>query len=299
VRGGVHPDDDRLSALLDGQGSADDEAHVLGCGACKARLATWQDATRLVSTPVEPASPSRRESAVAAALAEVSVGMAEPEHPGLLRLRRRRSARPQAQRKRVLIAAGGAAAAVVLLAASVGLTADHGSQPAKKVAGPEAKEITGGTHRPGNSSSSGASALYPASSAKNAAVGTSGDQASEGSSTSAAVETLGSFDSLDAVVKALKTSLAAPGSAPLPEVQSASERGALKAASPPPECSAAAAVAVIATTTSAAHPDEVYAADLTYAGTPAIVYVFETSSSGRVAVVAQTGDCRVLAQTGF
>jgi hypothetical protein len=107
-----HPDDERLSALLDGEGRAGDDAHVETCAACGARLAQLRLVAAAVGAPVSPPEPAPRRAAIAAALA------AAPErHRGevvpLGRARRRTGA------PRWLAAA----AAVVLVALAVPLVA--------------------------------------------------------------------------------------------------------------------------------------------------------------------------------
>ena len=49
-----HPDDDALSAWIDGEASASDRGHVDGCDACRARVARLEAVRAAVSTPVPP-----------------------------------------------------------------------------------------------------------------------------------------------------------------------------------------------------------------------------------------------------
>jgi hypothetical protein len=63
-----HLDDDQLTALLDGEGSDDDRAHLDTCDHCAGRAEALRTVTALVGAPPRP--PARaRDEAVAAALA--------------------------------------------------------------------------------------------------------------------------------------------------------------------------------------------------------------------------------------
>ena len=101
----VHPDDELLSAAIDG----DDEAaaaHARACPLCQARTASLLAAARAVAAPVPPVSPEARAAAVTRAVRE---GRAQPSTgvaPGAHRARRRRL------RGWAPVAAVGAAAAV-------------------------------------------------------------------------------------------------------------------------------------------------------------------------------------------
>ncbi|MEA3055633.1 MAG: hypothetical protein QOD30_1065 [Actinomycetota bacterium] len=64
-----HLDDEAISAVLDGEATAHEVAHVDGCASCAARLGELRDAALVVRTPVEPPSDVEREAAIAAAMA--------------------------------------------------------------------------------------------------------------------------------------------------------------------------------------------------------------------------------------
>jgi hypothetical protein len=64
-----HLDDEAISAVLDGEATADEVAHVDACATCAARLGELRDAALFVRTPVEPPSDTEREAAIAAVLA--------------------------------------------------------------------------------------------------------------------------------------------------------------------------------------------------------------------------------------
>lgn len=63
----AHLDDDTVSALLDGEATAEEAAHAEGCDACGARLARFRDAAARIGDP-GPVDEVARERAVAAAL---------------------------------------------------------------------------------------------------------------------------------------------------------------------------------------------------------------------------------------
>lgn len=77
---GAHLDDDQLTALLDGEGSDADRAHLAGCDRCAERDGALRAVAALVAAPPAPPSPGAREEAVAAALAaaERPVGLPRP-----------------------------------------------------------------------------------------------------------------------------------------------------------------------------------------------------------------------------
>ena len=64
--GGAHPDDERLSAALDG---LDDQAaaHATDCAPCGGRLEELRRAAALAATPVDPPASEHRDAAIAAA----------------------------------------------------------------------------------------------------------------------------------------------------------------------------------------------------------------------------------------
>jgi hypothetical protein len=101
-----HLDDEAISAVLDGEATADEVAHVDVCATCAARLAQLRDAALVVRTPVEPPSDAERDAAIAAALAPMST-----------------SATVTPIRRRVAPRWLGAAAAVLAVLAGIGVLA--------------------------------------------------------------------------------------------------------------------------------------------------------------------------------
>ncbi len=64
-----HLDDEQLTALQDGDGTADERAHLAGCSRCTERSQALTAVAALVATPPPAPSDQAREAAVAAALA--------------------------------------------------------------------------------------------------------------------------------------------------------------------------------------------------------------------------------------
>jgi hypothetical protein len=64
-----HLDDEAISAVLDGEGTVEEVAHVDACATCSARLGQLRDAALVVRTPVDPPTDAQRDAAIAAALA--------------------------------------------------------------------------------------------------------------------------------------------------------------------------------------------------------------------------------------
>lgn len=64
----AHPDDELLSALLDGEAPSGDVAHVDGCAECQTRVEELQRAVAVMSAPVAMPPAHQREASLAAAL---------------------------------------------------------------------------------------------------------------------------------------------------------------------------------------------------------------------------------------
>ena len=64
-----HPDDEALSALLDGEATAAEEAHAEACRECSGRLAQLRAVALAVGVAPEPVTAARRDAAIAEALA--------------------------------------------------------------------------------------------------------------------------------------------------------------------------------------------------------------------------------------
>src|SRR5437764_6234756 len=90
----THPDDEDLSALVDGESDPDVAGHVEGCQQCAARVDTLRRVAAAVGRAPAPASAAGREAALAAALAEAGQ---QPDAPVVEihdYARRRRTPRP-------------------------------------------------------------------------------------------------------------------------------------------------------------------------------------------------------------
>jgi hypothetical protein len=66
---GEHLEDERLTALLDGEGTVADRAHLAGCDRCAERAGALRAVAALVAAPPAPPSEAVRDASVAAALA--------------------------------------------------------------------------------------------------------------------------------------------------------------------------------------------------------------------------------------
>lgn len=73
---GDHPHDDALSALLDGEATLDEAAHVEACTACSARIDEFRRAANVIGGPVAPVADEQRAAAIAAALGAQVVPLA-------------------------------------------------------------------------------------------------------------------------------------------------------------------------------------------------------------------------------
>jgi len=287
---GSHPDDEQLSLVVDGLGDPETLAHLEHCLECGARLARWRQVRDLVAVPPATASGDQRDAAISAALEVFDdrlehPGPAEGKGPadatapanviGLATVRR-----PRAREWRPVAAV---AAAVLLIAA-----------------------LAFGISRLGHYHSS-ATASRSSSAFKAPATGGSSSQTQPAPATAAGAPAvaLGSFPDMAAVRAALRSRIAAlpggplnsssafaSGSASAPTTTS----GPASASAEPraPRCQAAASRAAGAAPGAA--PE--FSATLTYAGSPAVVYVYQAPAS-HLAVVLSDASCRVLAQGSF
>lgn len=104
----AHLDDEAISAVLDGEATPDEVAHVEECDACRGRLRSFAAVADAVRAPVPPPDPRARAAALRAAL-------------GAAPARRRRSWRPALAVAALAVAA---LAAVPLIVRSGGKAAD-------------------------------------------------------------------------------------------------------------------------------------------------------------------------------
>ena len=123
----AHPDDEALSAAVDGQDPAAAK-HAETCTACQARMATLSRAATLVATPVAPVADQDRDRAVAAAIS-ASTGVFAPPVAGQGRGRWRPA----------LVAA---AAVVLLVGLVAGLTTLSGRDTKKAATSSGAQSAT-------------------------------------------------------------------------------------------------------------------------------------------------------------
>lgn len=76
----LHPDDELLSALLDGEDDTT-AAHVAGCDSCQARVEVLRAVAEVVADPFEPGAELGREHRIATAIAAMRRGRLAPEGP--------------------------------------------------------------------------------------------------------------------------------------------------------------------------------------------------------------------------
>ena len=65
----THPDDEQLSAFLDGEADGDAAAHIAGCADCSARVEALRSVASAVAAPLPQVDPTERDAAIAIALA--------------------------------------------------------------------------------------------------------------------------------------------------------------------------------------------------------------------------------------
>ena len=268
MRAGGHLDDERLSALMDGEAEPTDVAHARSCAECSARVEAWRQAVRLVAAaPVDPPA-GVREATIEAALGAVAPAHADAVDDGPERAPLGPPAgRDRHHRRRRLIShyRPGLAAAAALLIVVGGVSA--------------AVALEGGGSS--NKAASGASSASTAS----GATGTSATSAGSG---------LGSFSGTGPLASRLRSIVSSPAQAAPFASNSASVSGSASAAPvaatapTTPTCPSRAAAAANATTPA------IYHAALTYRGDAALVYVFAVDGRD-VAVVERSADCATLA----
>lgn len=289
-----HPDDETLSAALDGE---DDEVvalHLAGCGSCGTRLADLRAVAVAVASPVAgPAGGAPLDDAIRAARRAWAAALADPviaepvttaprmtalAPPGTIPLDRARRHRPRGW---VL---GAAAAAVgVLGVASLAVSLGGGSGPGNDggfAAGPP----------PGDRDSAIEGLMTEAAPAITDQESGAGDTAL-GSGTT--VGDLGDFTDADAVADGIRPSLGSQRAMAAPATPAPGATTATDAV--PSPCAVEAATAAGSISDQA---DSV--ASLRYRGEPAVVYAFVRSTpapdgsvAGRVVVMAAAG-CRLL-----
>lgn len=268
----THLDDERLSALFDGLGPADDEAHVAACADCAARLALWRHAMHLIANPPVP-SEETRQAAIAAALE------APEQAAGVSSL----SARQRQLAARLLTTGRlGAAAAVLVVTALIGVVAvnaTHGSHNSNSSASASRNSAAAPTTSEANS---GPSAGVSSAGGVPFGVGSNTPTAVPSKSTIPVIMQagLGSFDSTSTLVPVVQARLRHPVGATVPsaELNRCSQVAADRVADP----------------TQAATME----APLTYRDSDALAYVFSERGRYSLEVLAPL-TCRMVASANF
>lgn len=255
----LHPDDELLSALLDGE-EATTAAHVAACDACQTRLDVLREVAEVVADPFEPEAAVGREHRIAMAIAAFRRGRVAPEGvPGHQSDDEQRAAIVLTPRRAGWATKGlplvAAAAALVVVVAVVVRTSGNGETVGDAVGVPkdersDAKRNNDGVA--GNSSAANDTAL-PA--------------------------TLGSHDDVASLDRAVRAALPAAGSAPRPAT------GSIDGSAP--DCSDAAAGR---SSTSVS-----FLGTATLEGQPLSVYSYGTRSDPRWFAFSASPACDVVA----
>jgi anti-sigma factor RsiW len=277
------PDDELLSALIDGEGTASERAttsdHARSCPACAERLAQLRAVAAAVSSPVAPSDGGRRQAALAAALATFTSG---PTNDSVTPL-------PQAApaRRHIPAWALGAAALVLAVLVAVPLVVNRSDN----------KERTTTAAAPvptdkSNASQSGAS--QSGASQSNAVPSEVGPPVAGGVPYSGAADLGDQAD--DAILARLVASgagvVGAPNGVAARQVAPTAGAGAPATPAPaaaPTRCEAQAAAAAASDATRLR-----YAATLRWRGVPALVEAFDGGDGHLRAVVLSTAACAVL-----
>jgi hypothetical protein len=286
----THLDDDRLSALLDGEATADDVQHADGCPECRTRVDAWRAVTGKVAAQPGPVA-AQRHAAVEAALAATEPAVTSSPGGTIPFAGHRR--RPAAFSWPRVAAA--VAAVVVLAGIGVSVSRLEGGGPGA------ASTAAGGTHPPAGS---------PAARAESPSQGSA-------SLVPTAGVALGSYQDPDGVVAALRDLLGSPSAAPsapagsasgsAPGSSAGSAPGSVpgstsgSASGPPPAATAGTSQCLTEAATGAKVAPQslpVLDATLTYRGSPARAYVFAVAGRHTVAVVGEPG-CGLLTVASF
>jgi len=180
-----HPDDEALSAVLDGEGDEADRAHAEGCTPCQARMGELRAVSRAVGTAVAPPPAAAISAAVKAAMAEASVRPSGRQLQAPRRAPRRRPFRWSAPPPARLAAIAAIIVAVAGIASLIAVTTSHNGTPkassaASALAHPAATSPTtaAGAATAGAAASAGpATATAPAAGAVPPDLGTQSDPA--------------------------------------------------------------------------------------------------------------------------
>jgi hypothetical protein len=303
----AHPDDEALSALLDGVGPVAAGAHVEACDPCRQRLAELGAVARAVSEQITPDPPEVVDAAIRAAIdASRSVGYLDgpdasssspPRGAGDgARQAREFTPRPARARARVLAVA----AAVIVAGATVGVVLSRWSAPAGRstaASSPVPSPATGA----GPSSTLAQGAERPATAAApSAAIGTPGGSATSGGAVGGEEPDLGEQSDPTTLARLLSAAATGQGSPTSPGASAAGAGPAADAGGPAlsPATSAVvgrggaicAAQAVAYARLGGVQAELRYAATLRYRSQDAVALVY-SRVGGRTAVVLRRRDC--------
>ncbi len=279
-----HLDDDRLSALIDGEAPPDDLAHAAACPECSTRVVAWRGVSHLVSIPPEPPSGARRDAAVEAALKAGAVHIpASEDYPGArpvpLAARRDRG-QPRGPRARIGSRIAAAAAAVIVIVGVAVAVSNNGGSSSKS-------SSAGSTASPSTLDDRAAAPVTPSTLVVPSA-GAGSQTPGPTAAPSARPEVLSGDQSPASIVRSLQAALAQTPSG----INSIAQASPSALAFAPCLNRAAADVGVRSGSVPALE------ASLTYQGAPAQVFVFPVGA-GHVAAVVGGPGCTLLTHVAF
>jgi hypothetical protein len=302
-----HLDDERLSAMVDGEATPGDEQHVRVCAECAASLVAWRQALEDLAAPVRLVDAARRDAAIDAALLAAAAAddatdtrsaaagtaatpsaaaggpTADAEGSAVAPVsladhRRRRSGLVGSR------VAAAVAAVIVIAGVGIGVWQAGGGGSSHPSAVSSAASNVPAASLPGGSASGGATApsQQPTSALRVPAAGTS-----------SASLYLGSYQDSGAVVAALRDRMAPANTGVQASPPQPAKAPPIESAPLSPCLSQAAADARVPAGTT-----PVLVATLIYRNSPAQVYVFEAGHAHTAAVVGGAG-CQLLARASF
>lgn len=263
-----HPDDEALSAVLDGEDDDAERAHVEGCPACQGRLDDLRAVSRAVAVAIPPRPAASIDAAIGRALAE-----APPAPIRRVARRARPDPEPAPTKAKPPMLKLLAAAAVVVVVAGIGsvivITSNHHDAAR-------------------NSATSATSAAAPSVKAAGGseATGAQSSPAPRAASAPSTPADLGDQSDPAALVAALRA------------IEKQGGAGSTATIINPPDCAAPAAAGAKLPVESRAILD----AAVRWQGKDAQVLVFprtDTNAAGQTAVVVSTADCTVVTSVAF
>ncbi len=271
-----HLDDNRLSALIDGEADPGDVEHATACAECGARVAAWEEARRLVAAAPGPPPAPQRDAAVAAALSTANQPEAKEPATPVVSLAQHQIG-PDRRRRPAWLPRAVAAVAAVLVIVGVVVAAVHAGGP-------------GSSSHSSARGSSGAASGTSGQSPGPAAAAPSSPAREAPSSPAREVVHLGAVQGPGPLVAELRSVLGRNPAGPSPTSGSS--------AAPPDTAVTACLRPAVADVGLAVGTNPGLQASLTYQGKEAAAFVFHRGSQ-LVAVVVAVPACGLLAEMTF